>query len=449
MNIIVTTLNKTVPRDKQGIQFHVVKPNAGLYLLGRTKVKETKKFVTYVPERVSYQIEIPEKKFLQRYLLLGFNVRKPYMRRRKVFVEQIYNHQKLFDFLRDYHEFIKENPTFTKNRRSFYKKPFPEEKSKKKLVNGKWVKQYRMITEPKPELKSLQTSAYEIIRDIFGYRTNDNTHSYTANRSNITNAQPHQLSEHIVKTDISKFFDSIDKNFLRTSLHSLKEFAILQIQNIDTFFKTPNYNHRAIINLEKYHRLTKQFIDAVMAIAIYKGGLPQGSPLSPILSNIVMAKYDILIEDFCKSRIASKNKIIYTRYSDDMTFSSFKPIKLNKLLPYLNGILSETPLRLHPDKTQYLKPATQRVFITGVKINREHRLSYGHEKKEILKRDIFLAMMAVNKGQEDLKENQEVIGRINYAMQIEPDHIRQIVSKYARKFGVFAPDFYKHLTVFN
>ena len=114
------------------------------------------------------------------------------------------------------------------------------------------------------------------------------------------------------------------------------------------------------------------------------------------------------------------------------------------MIAFINKTLKNTPLKLHPDKIDY-RTTNQKVYITGVKLNKDHQLTYGHEKTEQLKRDIFQTLMAMKNGHQDIKENQELIGRINYAMQIQPDYIKMIVSKYSRKFQISPDNFYKHL----
>ncbi len=62
------------------------------------------------------------------------------------------------------------------------------------------------------------------------------------------------------------------------------------------------------------------------------GYLPQGAPTSPLISNLVMRECDEKL-----SEIASKYKLTYTRYGDDLSFSTndqniFVESELNRLL---------------------------------------------------------------------------------------------------------------------
>ena len=55
-------------------------------------------------------------------------------------------------------------------------------------------------------------------------------------------------------------------------------------------------------------------------IACYNNSLPQGSPCSPAFSNLIGHILDIQL-----LRIAKEEGCTYTRYADDLTFSTNKP----------------------------------------------------------------------------------------------------------------------------
>lgn len=63
----------------------------------------------------------------------------------------------------------------------------------------------------------------------------------------------------------------------------------------------------------------------IIELCTIGGFTAQGFPTSPMLANIVMRGFDIKMLEYCK-----QNNIIYTRYADDMAFSS-KTLNKNKL----------------------------------------------------------------------------------------------------------------------
>lgn len=67
--------------------------------------------------------------------------------------------------------------------------------------------------------------------------------------------------------------------------------------------------------------VSKQVGFLLTSLCCKNDALPQGSPTSPALSNIVMRCFDDQIGRWCNQR-----QITYTRYCDDMTFSSDRPL---------------------------------------------------------------------------------------------------------------------------
>jgi retron-type reverse transcriptase len=92
--------------------------------------------------------------------------------------------------------------------------------------------------------------------------------------------------------------------------------------------------------------------------------LPQGAPTSPALANLVTTPLDEELTSAAKSA-----GLVYTRYADDMTFSSMAPI----LAAFRDGVVHTIAARgfaLAPTKTRLMGPATRRE-VTGLTINQQ------------------------------------------------------------------------------
>src|SRR5690606_31291063 len=85
--------------------------------------------------------------------------------------------------------------------------------------------------------------------------------------------------------------------------------------------------------------------------------LPQGTPTSTHIANIVFLKIDNLLIEFC-----DKNNITYTRFVDDLTFSSQQDFQ--HLIPQILEIVTISGFRLSRRKTKY--EGNQK--ITGIKV---------------------------------------------------------------------------------
>ena len=343
MRFIVTTNRKNRKNEEWGLRVENKTPSIESYLLGYINKNENRRYITYLPQRVSYIIETSPEKYLKKYLMLGNKqYDKGYLNRRRDFIKTIYNNSyALNKFFQNYSKFIEKNPDFEENQKKYYKGPIFIPKKKMKLVKGIWKQTYRETYGPTEQLLALQQQAVTIFTDVFGYKTNDMTYAYTKGRDAIMNGMMHRYSKHIVKLDLENFFTTIDKEFLITQLHSLKEFAILQLAEFNNFKETSNK-----VEFSRYYLQTKKFIDIVIKLAYMDNELPQGSALSPILSNIAMAQFDIAFKKLADSKTISKTKMMCTRYSADLTFSSLHPIDLEKLLKEIKLILKNSPLKI-------------------------------------------------------------------------------------------------------
>lgn len=142
----------------------------------------------------------------------------------------------------------------------------------------------------------------------------NNIHGGVKKRSNISNAKPHQGKKYQFTTDLKDFYPSIKHDRI-----------------FNTFLSLGFSNHYS-------HWLTK--------FTSWKYELPQGTPTSTHISNLVFLETDFRLVDYCND-----NDITYTRYIDDLTFSShicFKD-KLNEILQ----IIAISGFKINYRKTLY------------------------------------------------------------------------------------------------
>lgn len=118
------------------------------------------------------------------------------------------------------------------------------------------------------------------------------SHGFERNRSIITNAMMHLGRKNVFNLDLENFFGSI--NFGRVR---------------GFFIKNNNFE------------LHPDIATVIAQIACYKNQLPQGSPCSPVITNLLLHSLDMKLV-----KLASMNSCIYTRYADDMTFSTRKSV---------------------------------------------------------------------------------------------------------------------------
>lgn len=269
---------------------------------------------------------------------------------------------------------------------------------------------YREITAiENTEFANLQKSILEKLTYSFGILPHNASFAYVKNRNSIMNAQTHKNNTFIVKLDLKDFFTSITKEMVYESL--------LELSNISAL------------------RKGKTLAGLIASVSTLNDSLPQGSHLSPFLSNIVMLKFDHRIyEDKTKGII---HNFTYTRYADDLTFSCNNPARIHELPQYITNILNELyngKLKVNTEKTKVLKN-TSRLYITGVKLNKDKNATYGHEKKSALKLDLCNLFIAKEQNTCSKEQAQEILGKVAYMSQIEPNYTAYLVKKYLRKFN--------------
>src|SRR5690606_24657795 len=95
-------------------------------------------------------------------------------------------------------------------------------------------------------------------------------------------------------------------------------------------------------------------------------GLPQGSPASPAITNVLCRRLDRRLQG-----LADQLGFAYTRYADDLTFSRKEPAtsaQLGELLRKVADIVGHEGFTVHPDKARVMRRGRQRE-VTGVVVN--------------------------------------------------------------------------------
>ncbi|MCX7744823.1 MAG: reverse transcriptase family protein [Flavobacteriales bacterium] len=112
-------------------------------------------------------------------------------------------------------------------------------------------------------------------------------------------------------------------------------------------------------------RISEETAAVIVAVAMHKKRLVQGSCISPVLANIFMFHTDY----FFREKLSSyRNITYYSRYVDDLIFASYALIDKEKILEQISNQLKPLGLNLHPEKTRYLKPH-QKKIVTGMVVN--------------------------------------------------------------------------------
>lgn len=114
-------------------------------------------------------------------------------------------------------------------------------------------------------------------------------------------------------------------------------------------------------------------------LCCYKEVLPQGAPTSPAISNLVMKPFDEYMNQWCKER-----QIVYSRYSDDMTFSGdFLP---GEVIRKTEGFLYAMGMELNHRKTRICSNGGRQT-VTGIVVNEKAQLPRDYRRR--LRQEIY------------------------------------------------------------
>lgn len=145
--------------------------------------------------------------------------------------------------------------------------------------------------------------------------------------------------------------------------------------NIDLKDFFPTISRDKVISVFQNLGYTKQSASWLSAICCLNGRLPQGAPTSPALSNIVFLPVDNLIKHLCIS-----HNIVYSRYADDLSFSSLAPID-EKFREAVLTIILASDFEINPNKERLVGPCCRRE-VTGLTVNEKVSIPR-HKRREV------------------------------------------------------------------
>lgn len=241
--------------------------------------------------------------------------------------------------------------------------------------------------------------------------------AFRKNLSYLHLFEPHRKNYNFLRLDIRSFFHSIQVNIIRKIFKSY----IPEDKYIDKKKKQSILD--AFINLVTYK------IPSNSKNEKFKGKrvLPMGFQTSPIISNIIFRQLDILIQKLCAS-----HEIVYTRYADDMLFSSSKNrtyIHTDNFIKEIRIILSSMDFKLNEHKTLKAKHTLSLngytiQYTSDKSIKQVNELRLSNKKTNIIKK--MLHMIIVEK-----KESETILKKLfQYKMKLEFHPDETLKDKY-------------------
>lgn len=271
---------------------------------------------------------------------------------------------------------------------------------------------FRRIDAPNDELMNTLRRLKSILENDFGLLYHTSAFAYVKHRCTVDAVKRHQQnnSKWFAKLDLSNFFGSTTKEFV---LNMFSRIYPLSEVMCDKAGK---------IELER-----------AIDLAFLNGGLPQGTPVSPTITNVMMIPVD-----FELTRALRDKGFVYTRYADDFMISSKTNFSVKEIENIVSDVLKRfgAPFAINGEKTRYGSSAGSN-WMLGVMLNKENEITVGAKRKRQLKAALHNYAMDKKNGI-DWEQNdvQVLAGNIAYCRSVETNTIDNIIEELSKKTRV-------------
>jgi RNA-directed DNA polymerase len=223
----------------------------------------------------------------------------------------------------------------------------------------------RLICVPEPQLLLVQRWLGEAV--LSRIAPHPSSFAYAPGNSPLRCAREHAGCRWLMKIDLRRFFESI------TEIRIFRIFRELGYQALVAFelarICTRDSRSRGMINSSYWqvrpktgHRIPAYSHDTL-------GHLPQGAPTSPMLANLAARPLDTAL-----TALADSNELVYTRYSDDLVFSTasfaFNRSEATRIIRIVYSQILHEAFEPHTAKTVIVPPGARKIVL-GLLVDRE------------------------------------------------------------------------------
>lgn len=273
----------------------------------------------------------------------------------------------------------------------------------------------RRIDAPKPELMDALRRLKTIFEETFHVLYHTSAFAYIKKRCTVDAVKRHQAnnSKWFAKLDLHDFFGSTTLDFVMSMFSMI--YPMSEVVKDET---------------------GKAELRKALELAFLNGGLPQGTPISPLITNVMMIPVDFKLSNGLRD--FEKQKFVYTRYADDFIISSKFDFDVHKVEELVVSTLKEfgAPFSINAAKTRYGSSAG-RNWNLGVMLNKDNEITVGHKKKRQLQSMMYNYITDKKNGVEWSREDLMVMqGLHSYYRMVEEKVIDAIVKHINEKMNV-------------
>lgn len=272
----------------------------------------------------------------------------------------------------------------------------------------------REINAPVPELMEALRELKMLFETKMFASYHTSAFAYVPKRSTVDAVKRHQRNESrwFLKTDFSDFFGSTTLGFVMHMLSMIFPFSEIIMQG------------------------GRDVLEIALSLCFLNGGLPQGTPISPMLTNLMMIPIDHRLYNCLRDY--KGNNYVYTRYADDSIISSRKSFDMDDIIGFINATLAEfkAPFKIKPEKTRYGSRAGSN-WNLGLMLNKDNEITIGQKKKQLYRAMVCNYILdRKNDKPWELHDVQVLRGLTNYYHMIEPEYIEGVIKFNNEKFNV-------------
>lgn len=265
----------------------------------------------------------------------------------------------------------------------------------------------RTINAPKEEFKEDLNKIKDLFEKHIKCLPHDSAFAYVKTRDTKQELQKHTAnnSKWFLKLDLENFFPNCTLDLIMYNLRKLYPFYYLSNPVMDR-------------------------LECLLSLCMLNNGLPQGTPTSPFLTNLIMVSYDYEISEYLKSLGAG---YVYTRYADDILISNKGKFNFTEIVTCLKGLLR--PFHIKEEKTRYGN-SNGRNWNLGLMVNKDNNITLGYKKKQLLNAMLNNFLRDANNNTPWSRDDTyHLQGQLSYLAHIEPEYYTYMVNKYETKYN--------------
>ena len=234
----------------------------------------------------------------------------------------------------------------------------------------------------------------------------DAAYAYVRTRCAADAVRKHQKNQSnwFLKLDLKDFFPSCTPEICMKYLMQVYPFALLDTE---------------------HQKLLKEILEIHA-----HNGLPQGSPLSPYLTNLIMVPIDTQLSQALMHY--DKSHFVYTRYADDILISCKSKFSKEVITNLVAGLLKD--FKINTEKIRFGSRAG-RNWNLGVMLNKDNNITIGNQNKKLLQAMLHhFCKDFIDNQMWSPQDTQVLQGKLAYLRSIEPEYYEKLIEKYEKKF---------------